>query len=209
MPSRNVVKQFAAHNYYHVYNRGVEKRQIFMDNQDYVVYLGILKKYLSPKSKALAGNNRHAYQRIAEVELLAYCLMPNHVHLLFYQSSVDGITRLMRRVMTSYAMYFNRRYNRVGGLFQGRYRASLIDTDNYLIHISRYIHLNPESYLTWPYSSWPYYCGKKHAMWLNTSRIMALFDTESGQYKKFLDEYLPTKKALSGLKSQLANGDEL
>src|SRR5688500_15922249 len=117
MPSRNTVKEFAAEHYYHVYNRGVEKRKIFLDDRDYIVFLGLMKKYLSGKNNN--KNNRHIFQSLTgQLDLLAYCLMPNHFHLLFYQRDKDAITKLMHRVSTGYVMYFNNRYQRVGGLFQ-------------------------------------------------------------------------------------------
>lgn len=204
MPSRNVVREFAPDSYYHVYNRGIEKRVIFADEQDYTVFLGLLKKYLSgePPNK----QNRHIFKNFqGELKLLAYCLMPNHLHLLFYQSSKSAIIELMRRVNTSYVMYFNNRYQRVGGLFQGAYRASRIDADAYLHHISRYIHLNPNDYKHWAYSSYPVYIGAKKTAWVNPGPILSLFDGGSLEYQQFLDDYVETKAELAVLKHQLAN----
>ncbi len=92
--------------------------------------------------------NRHKTEALmGEVQLLAYCLMPNYFHLLFYQVSEDGVTKFMRRLATAYSMYFNNRYNRVGALFQGRFRARLLPTDQYVGHVSRYIHLCPHDYV--------------------------------------------------------------
>src|SRR3990167_5250179 len=124
MPSRNTVKEFAPDHYYHIYNRGVEKRQIFLDDQDYTVFIGLIKKYLTGQNNN--KNNRHKFENLSgQVELLAYCLSPNHFHLLLYQTDKDAISKLMRRLSTGYVMYFNNRYTRVGGLFQGIYKASL------------------------------------------------------------------------------------
>ena len=81
MPSRNVVKEFAAEQYYHLYNRGVEKRQIFLDEQDYTVFIGLMKKYLTGITDRKL--HWHKFDNLSEhVDLLAYCLMPNHFHLL-------------------------------------------------------------------------------------------------------------------------------
>lgn len=208
MPSKNIVKEFAPDQYYHLYNRGVEKREIFLDNQDYIVFIGLLKKYLS----GIDDNrtNRHKFDNLAEhVNLLAYCLMPNHIHLLLYQRTEDGITKLMRRVMTGYVMYFNEKYQRVGSLFQGRYKASHVNEDGYLHHISRYIHMNPEDYNKWPYSSLRYYTtANKKPRWLNTKTIMKLFDNDINQYRQFLQDYETHKYELSVLKWQLANNPE-
>jgi putative transposase len=206
MPSRNEIREFAAGHYYHVYNRGVEKRLIFMDDQDYIVFLGLLKKYLSGEKPDIVLQNRHLAKPLTdEVQLLAYCLMPNHFHLLFHQLTDSGITKLMQRVVTGYVMYFNHRHHRVGALFQRRYKASLINSDAYLHHISRYIHMNPADFEKWPYSSLPNYMGKKQASWLNPKSVMDLFDNSPESYLKFVREYAESKQELTELKWQLAN----
>lgn len=207
MPSRNIVKEFEPNAYYHVYNRGVEKRTIFLDDNDYVVFLGLLKKYLI--GKAARSANRHAFDNLSEdVYLIAYCLMPNHFHLLFLQTEQAAITRLMRRVMTAYAMYFNHRYNRVGGLFQGRYKASRITTDAYLYHISRYIHMNPHDYLAWPYSSLECYINDKQLAWLHPEYVLDLFDGAKQAYADFVHDYIENRFEIEIIKHQLANYDE-
>lgn len=208
MPSRNIIREFAPDSYYHVYNRGVEKRVIFTDTQDYTVFLGILKKYLSGVTPN--KHNRHYFKNFkGELSLLAYCLMPNHFHLLFYQVPESALTELMRRVSTGYAMYFNNRHKRVGGLFQGAYKASRIDADDYLHHISRYIHLNPPEYKSWPFSSLGYYERKKRAEWLDTKRLLRLFDNSYQEYVVFLEDYEANKKEIDILKWHLANGAEI
>ncbi len=204
MPARNTVKEFVEQSYYHVYNRGVEKRIIFLDEQDYTVFLGLLKKYLIGENHN--KNNRHAFTPLTSaVSLLSYCLMPNHFHLLLYQYEATGITQLMRRVNTGYVMYFNEKYNREGRLFQGTYKAAQINADAYLHHISRYIHLNPDDYLHWPYSSLPYYAGEREAAWLNTAPILDLFENNRATYMEFVAEYVDTRNELAVLKHQLAS----
>lgn len=209
MPSRNSVKEYGAHEYYHVYNRGVEKRVIFLDNQDRRVFLGLIKKYLV--GVPLETHNRHTFSGLGdEVQLLSYCLMPNHFHLLLYQTTEDGITKFMRRFATGYVMYFNHRYNRVGGLFQGKFKASRISADNYLQHISRYIHMNPHDYkgATTAVSSLPYYMNKKETPpWLTKQPIMSMFDG-GADYASFLDDYQESKSQLEKLKQQLANNPD-
>ncbi len=212
MPSKNIVREFAEHQYYHVYNRGVEKRKIFLDEQDFTVFLGLLKKYLGedePKAKMPRSVNRHRVPKLTdEVRLLTYCLMPNHFHLLLFQYSQDGVQKLMRRVMTGYAMYFNNRYDRVGSLFQGPYKASHITKDSYLLHISRYIHLNPAEYKSWHYSSYRYFTEQVRApSWLNKTMTLELFDNKE-QYLEFVDDYVAARDELSLLKHALANDIE-
>jgi putative transposase len=203
MPTKNRVKTYVPEAYYHVYNRGVNKRRIFLDDQDYSVFLSLLKRYLSDED----GPNKYniTYENLSsEVEVLAYCLMPNHVHLLIYQISPEGMTNLMRRVFTAYSMYFNKKYKRVGGLFQDAYKASHIDSDEYLQHISRYIHLNPTEWTTWDFSSLDNYRGRKVTSWLNQQRILELF--RSGEeYLSFLADYDGYKKSLDEIKHQLAD----
>jgi putative transposase len=209
VPSRNTVKEFGEDEYYHVYNRGVEKRKIFLDDNDYTVFLGLLKKYLIGEKDN--NTNRHEFDNLSgQVQLLSYCLMPNHFHLLIYQASSDGITKLMRRVITGYVMYFNNRYNRVGALFQARYKASRVDKDDYLHHISRYIHLNPDDYLNYPYSSTGYYLQtKKTPEWLVTDPILSLFNSVD-EYKGFLEDYVNTRHEIDIVRLQLATDlDEL
>lgn len=208
MPSRNTIKEFAPEQYYHIYNRGVEKRDIFLDKQDYDVFVGLIKKYLTGENHNT--NNRHKFPKLNnEVEVISYCLMSNHFHLLLYQISENGITKLMRRLATGYVMYFNDKYNRVGGLFQGTYKASLINKDDYLHHISRYIHLNHgKDYQTWPYSSWDYYTGKKSAPWINIQHVLDLFDGSPENYQEFVASYEDSMGELSFLKWQLADSAE-
>ena len=208
MPSKNVIKELTNDSFYHVYNRGVEKRLIFLDDQDYVVFLGLLKKYLLGVNETKL--NRHKFEKLGDnIELLAYCLMPNHFHLLVYQRDKDSLVKLMRRAMTGYVMYFNNRYKRVGSLFQGRYKASQINADSYLHHISRYIHMNPEEYDKWPYSSLDNYTGNKKTDWINTKPIMELFDNDKLKYAQFMKDYQDSKQELSVLKWQLANDIEI
>lgn len=217
MPAKNVVKQYLEDGYYHIYNRGVEKREIFLDDQDYRVFLHLLKFYLSPpdplnehplSNLSLTGFNpvrlRPLKTLFGEIELLAYCLMPNHFHFLVKQRSIDGITQLLRKLSTTFSMYFNSRYKRVGHLFQGTFRAVLIQQDDYLLHLSRYIHLNskeltgfnPVSSVSYPYSSYGYYLGTKNAFWIKPQFILDYFRSNSSllpknfnTYQKFVEDY--------------------
>ena len=188
MPSRNVLQDYVPHSFYHVYNRGVEKRRIFLDDQDYEVFLGLLKRNLSlekPTDKygRVGGTLYH------EMELQAFCLMPTHFHLLIYvHENPRSLTELLRSVCTAYTMYFNKKYQRVGSLFQGRYKASRIDSDPYLLHISRYIHRNPRDFSNWKYSSYPYYIKGWKADWVRPDRIYELY--EWGTYERFVNDYI-------------------
>jgi len=186
MPTRNIVKEYGEGEYYHVYNRGVNKSLIFYDEFDYGYFLNLFKKYLSPEpardsSRRLLPNYAH------EVELVAYCLMPNHYHLMFYLKEKQGIEHVMRSVMTAYSMYVNRRHKRVGALFQNHFLASRITNDSYFWQVARYIHLNPldihQSPLNYPYSSIEYIRGSKSAEWLHASHLVG----SSDERRRFVD----------------------
>ena len=196
-----------------MYNRGVERRRIFLDDQDYRVFLHLLKYYLSEPEgverhplEDLTGFNPVRFRPLetlhGKIELHCYCLMPTHFHLLVKQLDKKGMQTLLRRLLTTYALYFNRRYDRVGHLFQGVYKAALVEEDNYLLHLSRYIHQNPtltKGYLNqYPYSSYPDYIGEKKTPWLNTSFILEFFKGPKSEklklkdfanYKGFVENY--------------------
>lgn len=202
MPARNTVREHQAHSYYHIYNRGVEKRRIFLDADDYTVFLSLLKRHLSRDPDFKQGRVAETYYD--DIELQAYCLMPNHFHLLVYvNENPSSITKLMRRVCTAYTMYFNKKYKRVGPLLQGRFKASRITSDPYLVHISRYIHLNPQDYKNWPYSSVNYFIGDWQSEWVRPDKLYKLY--EYGTYEKFLEDYQDHKAALDEIKHMLAD----
>ena len=218
MPSKYSVKIFADGYVYHVYNRGVEKRNIFEDNEDRVVFLRFLKEYLLPPTHSelveLQGINprRHPINCNGEVELLAYCLMPNHFHLLMRQIKHGGITKFMRALSTNYVMYFNHKYDRVGPLFQGIYKAILVDSEQYYLHISRYIHRNPLEIITrdqplqaYSFSSYRDYLGLRNTDWLNVKDILSFFKkgdlflpAKAFSYRDFVENYKTDEKSLLG-----------
>ncbi|MCB9821930.1 transposase [Candidatus Nomurabacteria bacterium] len=175
MPSRNRVKDYGAGVYYHLYNRGNNKDVIFQDSQDYAVFLNLIKRHLSPVETT--DKLGRPYRNLSkEVELLAFCLMPNHYHLLIYQHTQEGMTQLLRSVATAYSGYYNKKYQRVGRLFQDAFKASAVDSDTYLEHISRYIHLNPKDWKTWEWSSLPYYLHQKTADWVKHEEISGMIN---------------------------------
>jgi putative transposase len=147
MPTRNVT--FAPGEFYHVYNRGTEKRTIFKDKADYNRFIELL--FLSNSSKSVNVRDlKKTFKNIFEfdrgkalVSIGAYCLMPNHFHILITPLSDEGLAKFMNKLSTSYSMYFNKRFERTGSLFEGTYKAKHADTDEYLKYLFSYIHLNP------------------------------------------------------------------
>lgn len=218
MPSKNIVKEYRSNSFYHIYNRGVAKQEIFLDDQDYRIFLNYLKVCLSPELKEdeiqddFPSSQTLRLRRLnlsKYVELLAYCLMPNHFHLFVFQKSEFALRDLMRSIATGYVMYFNQKYDRVGPLFQGTYKASLIDQEDYLWHISRYIHLNPESLGVEPgeysYSSYKNYLGKRESEWVKTDRILAMHQEYKNSYAEFVMDYANYGKTLDLIEIELAD----
>lgn len=204
MPSRNILKLDVAGGYYHIYSRGIDKRQIFVEAKDYTVFLNLLKRYLS--AEAQKDTNGVLYPHLYnKLELLAFCLMPNHLHLLIFQNETGSMQKLMRAALTSYSKYFNKTYHRRGPLFESRYKASLVSEQAYLEHISRYIHLNPNNWRQYSYSSLPYFLGELTAEWVKPEKVLDIFDSR-GQYLKFMADYQDYKKTLKLIKSELADG---
>ncbi|HBX23418.1 MAG TPA: hypothetical protein DEF34_07305 [Desulfotomaculum sp.] len=152
---------------YHVICRGNNRQDIFLDNHDYFKYLDLWHKY-----KAEMG-----------FEVYAYVLMPNHVHWLL-KTGLTPLWEIMHRMHSTYAKWFNHRHERVGHLFQDRYKSIICDTDSYLLVLARYIHLNPiraglvSEVNHYPWSSFPGYCGHENTI-LNTSFLLSNFSPET------------------------------
>lgn len=206
MPSRNTVKQYDTYTYYHVYNRGVAKQAIFIDKEDYAVFLSLLKRYLG-EAPALDKKGREYEWLANDIVVAAFCLMPNHFHILVYQIELGAVTRLLRAVCGTYTVYFNKKYTRVGSLFQGIFKASMIRHDAYLVYISRYIHRNPALYWEWEWSSLPYWTGERVAGWIHPELLM---DMTPKAYREFMSDnpdYEATHEAVEMLLSSRPGGD--
>lgn len=201
MPTRNTLKSYEVPAYYHVYNRGAGGAPIFFDDQDRNKFLALFVRHLDPedKTKKTDGSEYNKYN----VELIAYCLMNSHFHLLLFQeTNPEAITQLMRSVSTAYTMYFNHKYDHFGHLFQSVFKASKITNNSYLLHITRYIHMNPRSYLRYKWSSIGCYLGESPPDWLHPERIS---DVSPRQYRDFLQSYEGRKAELDMLKNNLAD----
>lgn len=200
MPAKNVIKYYLPNSIYHIYNRGVEKRKIFLDDQDYKVFLSYLKEYLSPIQQGATLQYRDLTGKYYdEISLLGFCLMPNHYHLLVKQKDKDSIKNFTRSLFTRYSMYFNKRYSRVGSLFQGIYKGTNVINKEHLLYISKYIHLNPSEQtkdLVNTYSSYSDYLGITNTSWINKNIILTEFKLSTymkyhkiTSYKQFVEEY--------------------
>ncbi len=205
--------------FYHLYNRGTEKRSIFSGKSDYERFLTLLYFSNSDKPVHLQLQGRTLKEVTAAgttrgeplVEICAYVLMPNHFHLLVRGKEEDGISLFMQKLLTGYTMYFNKRYSRTGALFQGKFKATHADTDRYLKYLFAYIHLNPvklvepkwkesgianrrraENYVSaYPYSSFPEYLGvERPERALIDKEALPRYADSSGKFKDMVTEWL-------------------
>jgi len=134
---------FAPGEFYHLYNRGTEKRKIFLDKQDYYKFLFLMYICNTVKSLELRKIGEHFDREEQLVDIGAYCLMPNHFHILITEKTDGGISKYMLKFMTAYTMYFNKKYKRTGKLCEGVFKSTHVHNDNYLRYLYSYIHLNP------------------------------------------------------------------
>lgn len=144
-------KEFAPGSIVHIYNRGNNKEKIFFDRQDYKAFLFRVGLALGYEPKELSDSLLSVpYSRIritdgnkSNFNLHSFCLMPNHFHLLIEQKRDVSISKLISKICTSYAMYINKKYKRVGHVFQDQFKAVLVEDDPQLMWVSAYIHMNP------------------------------------------------------------------
>ena len=203
MPSRNVTKYYIQDGFYHIYNRGVEKRNIFLDDQDYNVFLNYLAEYLLPKDRellmgVLADPQSNATEKdkaakllrlnnfYNQIQMICFCLMQNHFHFLIKQTDHRAMDKLMNSLCTRYTMYFNKKYDRIGYLYQDVYKAVEVESDEYLLHLSRYIHkqatfLQPSSYKN--------FLGDNKYAWVYPNEVLAFFTGKySMSYAAFMNQ---------------------
>lgn len=201
MPTKNVTRVFVPNAFYHVYNRGWNLGKVFIDAKDRQYFEVLLARHLSPEP--MQDKNGKDYKHFYhEVHLVAYCLMDNHFHILFYQYDEESaISRLMASLMTAYTAYFNKRHKRRGSLFESRYKAVWIGSDTQLMHITRYIHLNHSNYVAWSHSSYRDYLETARE-WIDPKPILELFDSKA-QYEEFVADYEAIQRERDGIKQEL------
>ncbi|KKQ34952.1 MAG: hypothetical protein US50_C0030G0009 [Candidatus Nomurabacteria bacterium GW2011_GWB1_37_5] len=208
---------FLENQIYHLYNRGADKRVIFETSGDYVQFIHYLfclndkdcyeNLIRSQKNAMVSEVEPQSFKkRDMLVEILSFCLMPNHFHLLIKQKKEGGIVKFMQKLGTGYTMYFNIKNQRTGCLFQGRFKAKIIDNNAYYMHIPHYIHFNPIDLINdrgstsisekmtflenYRWSSFPDYVGKKNFPSVtNREFLLGHFGGEEN-YKKQVVEWL-------------------
>ncbi len=136
--------------FYHLLNRGVDKRNIFLDKQDYFRFIHSLYAFNNVEN----ADTNHTYKKMNSdtelsknrkllVRIHFFCLMPNHYHLMVSPAVEDGIPRFMKKLNMGYARYFNEKNDRTGALFQGKYKSVLVENDAHFLYLPYYIHFNP------------------------------------------------------------------
>ena len=194
--------------FYHIYNRGTEKRTIFMNDKGYERFLALLYACNSRKAVDLKLQGSTLYEVLgldgggAVVDVGAYCLMPNHFHLLIKSKNEGDVSKFMQKVSTGYTMYFNTREERTGALFQGRFKARHVPTDTYLRYLIAYIHLNPVKLIEPAWKETGISDRQKAVDYLRTYRWSSYLDylgEKRGENvllnKSALPEYWSTKKS--------------
>lgn len=201
MPAKNAIKEYREGAYYHVYNRGVDKGLIFREDKDYKTFLSFLKLYLTLQGVSLKGPpSRQLKNYVGEIELLSYCLMPNHFHLFIKQDSIHSMDHFLRSLLTKYVRYFNSHYKRIGPLFQGTYKAVLVENEYQFIYLSKYIHRNPLSLSPYkesprrlheyPYFSYGNFLHRFQQAWVKPDEILSYFSEKFMQlsYEAFVGQ---------------------
>ncbi len=220
MPAKNSIKTYVDNSYYHLYNRGVEKRIIFQDEQDYKVFLSYLKFYLTQPLRGSTPKSFPSQQlknHTKNIKIIAYCLMPNHFHLFIKQVDSHAINNFMRSLSTRYSMYFNKRYKRVGPLFQGIYKAAYINNEMQYLYLSKYIHRNPldlpeyrdvSKLIEYPYSSYRNFLGVINQSWVCPEEIVEYYSKENNHtpYQEFVEDN-QTSAEISTLKDLTLDHD--
>ena len=223
MPIRNI--PLITNDIYHVVNRGVAQQGTFDDRHDYQHFIELMTYYqiqeipmrysyfvrlpFKEKQEFMATILNKENKRVY-VEIIAYCLMPNHIHLLLKQSTTNGISNFMRYLSNSYTRYYNEKRRRIGPLFQGRFKAVRIETTEQLLHVSRYIHLNPYSAFIvksldelkkYSYSSLGEYLKTSDASICAKENVLTHFDQSS--YFDFIHDNAEYQRELQTIKNLL------
>ncbi len=210
MPVKYRIKDYKKGEYYHIYNRGIDGRVVFESDSDYRQFERMMELYLiGPQHDELSrfklpkpSERLHMEEMCLkeEVQLYAYCLMPNHFHLLLKQESGNGIVKFMRRLMTGYVMRFNKAHGRSGPLFETTYRAVSVSGEEALLHMTRFIHRNPVTRIVkrfgpvetvsgvkaedYSYSSYSHYIDVKPTNWVNIVEVVK----DPQLYRKFTED---------------------
>ncbi|MBI3671656.1 transposase [Candidatus Azambacteria bacterium] len=194
--------------YYHVFNRGTDKRNVFLDREDLDRFIQSMNVFNSVSTVGSIYEHSLAKKQLGDsisklknydklVEFIAYCLNPNHYHFILKQVSDNGIQKFMHKLSIGYSLYFNKKNDRSGSLFQGRYKAIHINSNEYLLHLSAYVNLNDRVHQinrlgdSISKSSWDEYSGEDDDHICEKDIILKQFDNID-QYRNFSESSLET-----------------
>ena len=214
--------KFQTGEYYHIYNRGVDKRNVFMDDRDFIRFLRSMREFNRIESvgslhelNQFRKKNRDPISKFANanleigslVEIIAYCLIPNHYHFILRQLSDNGIAKFMHKIGIGYTMYFNEKHKRSGSLFQGKYKFIPIENSYYLCKLFVYVNYNHEIHNlgkneNWPWSSYLDVVGKRNGTLCNLNIIKEEFGLAE-EFKKLAVEIIPEIKENKKLRGYL------
>jgi len=212
MPCRNIL---AVNSVYHIFTKSIAGYKIFNNDDDYKRIVRTIAFYNqdNPKSKFSVFWNKNdnildkgldTRERLSKI--IAYCIMPTHIHLVLSPSKEKCVSKFMNRVLKSYSKYFNVKHNRKGPLWEGRFKSVLVETDEQLLHLTRYVHLNPvTSYLVdkpedWGASSYKEYIGKlKNSI----CDFRDYLDMNNVAYAEFVNERKEYQRELADIKHLL------
>jgi putative transposase len=202
---------------YHVFNKSIADFKIFNNDFEFLRMFAAIRYYqiekpplkfskFVRKHKENLSNFLHDKEKI--VQIIAYCLMPTHIHLILKQLKENGISIFMSNILNSYARYFNVKYKRKGPLWEGRFKNVLVDSDEQLLHLTRYIHLNPvTNYLVnapeeWLVSSYKEYLSKVEDN-DKTCEYDDILNIDPSSYKEFVVDFISYERELSKIKKLL------
>lgn len=201
--------EFAIGEFYHIYNRGVEKRDVFTSSRDISRFFQSMEMFNTLEPIGSLHENYYAKKKFGGlasksdklVNFVCYCLNPNHYHFILEQVAEKGIEKFMHRLSTGYTGYFNLKYKRSGSLFQGTYKAIHIDSNEYLLHLSAYVNLNSEVHKLElgglaSKSSWEEYLGS------NKLKFCSNKEAVLGQFKNGKDYAEFARRSLDSIKER-------
>ncbi len=205
-------REFFENGVFHIFTKSIAEYTIFRTEEDYVRMLNLLKFYMFERK-----NSFYYYSRLPDIEkeklykgkkivkIIAYCLMPTHIHLILYNEQENGITTFMRNLLDSYTRYFNLKVKRKGPLWESRFKSILVETDEQLLHLTRYIHLNPvTAYLVdspekWKFSSYLEYVEEINEQ-EKISEYKDFLEISPKDYKIFVNDRISYQRELAKIK---------
>jgi len=207
MPSRNVLREDVEDSYYHIYAKGSLGRAILKSDDDKMAFLGFVERYLDIKiSKKQNGTKYPNYY--GKINLIAYCIMDKDFHLLLWQQDAGMISEFMKSLLVSYTAYHNKKYCVKGQLLESRFKARRIDSQSDLLNLTRYIHLRPNDFRDYLWSSLGFYVAGLKEDWVNPDKVSKMFNLTAEKYWDSLKDFDTKNDPLTELKNSFADAGE-